>query len=361
VNDRVFKKVEVSDEPGETVGGMTEHSVTITVVDAFSLFPLPYPSYDSNSGFELGVETHYDNGLGTMTNWYLDMYLVLRTYDDAFGVGKWRIHPKISNLVIAGLPFTLDCIFDHQENIVTEDDVAVADWTCYKATADLYTTFNFGKDWYYKPEVEGATSFAFVDRLGSGGYNKDTLALTLTNTVGYGRINWVGNFRQGFDANADVAVSTLDRNDSFGVTGEIDATSAWYLPWKLLDYYGRVHAQYAINDEPTGLGSWLRGVKDNSMSGVAGVFTNQTLAVDVIPWKGVFDLQIHPFVDAGLVVPSDGTFSLDSDLRVGAGADIALFIDVISNFLIRCTVGMELTAASPLDHIEVILNTGMTY
>jgi hypothetical protein len=367
VNDRVFKSVEVSDEPGETVDGITEHSVTLTVVDAFSLFPLPYPSYDSNSGLELGVETHYDNGLGTMTNWYLDMYLVLRTYDDVYGVGKWRIHPRISSLVIAGLPFTLDCLFDHLENIVTEMDAAtetevtVADWTCYKASADLYTSFYFGKEWYYKPEVVAATSFAFEDRLGSSDYNQDKLALTLTNTIGYGRVNWAGNFRAGFDANIGASVSALDRNDVFNVTGALNATTVWYLPWTILDYYGRVHAQYAVNDEPTGLGSWLRGVKDNSMSGVVGVFTNQTLAIDVIPWKGVLDLQIHPFVDAGLVVPGSRAFSVDSDVRVGAGADIALFIDVISNFLIRCTVGMELTADSPLDHIEIILNTGLTY
>ena len=71
VNDRVFKSVEIRDVVGETVDGKTGHAATVAVVDAFSLFPLPYPSYDSNEGLELGVETHYDNGLGTMTNWYL--------------------------------------------------------------------------------------------------------------------------------------------------------------------------------------------------------------------------------------------------------------------------------------------------
>jgi hypothetical protein len=361
VNDRVFKSVELVDEVIGSEGGTVRHAVTITVVDAFSLFPLPYPSYDSNSGFELGVETHYDNGLGTMTNWYLDMYLVLRDYDDEFGVGKWTIHPRISNLVIAGLPFTLDCRFDHLENIVTEQDVTVADWTCYKASADLSTTFNLANDWYIKPEIDAAGSFGFVDRLGNGNFNRDTLALSIVGSAGYGRVNWVGNFRQGFDANVGASVNVLDRNDAFGVTGSVSATSSWYAPWAILDYYGRVHAQYAINDEPTGLGSWLRGVADNSMSGVFGVFTNQTLAVDVVHWKGVFDLQLHPFIDAGLVMPGDEAFDLATDARVGAGVDVALFIDVISNFLIRATIGFELTSASPLDNMEIILNTGLTY
>ncbi|MDP3179628.1 MAG: hypothetical protein Q8M76_17100, partial [Spirochaetaceae bacterium] len=107
VNERVFKTVAVSDEARETADGETRHAVSIEVVDAFSLFPLPYPSYDSNSGLLLGVETRYDNAFGTMTNWYLDAYLVLRPRGGVDGVGKWRIHPRIGNLVVAGLPLTL--------------------------------------------------------------------------------------------------------------------------------------------------------------------------------------------------------------------------------------------------------------
>jgi len=361
INDRVFKSVELSDEIGETVDGRTGHAVTIEVVDAFSLFPLPYPSYDSNSGFLLGVETHYDNAFGTMTNWYLDSYLVLRTRDGATGVGKWRIHPKISNLVVAGLPLTLDLLFDRQENQNIVEDTLVADWACYKASADLGTTFHFAEDWYYKPGLIAYSSFGFQDFLGYSSFNRDLFGLSATNTVGFGRVDWDGNFRKGFDANGYATVSGLDRNEVFGLTGELGASVSWYLPWKSLDYYGRVHAQYSINDEPTGLGSWLRGIKNSTMSGVSGAFVNQSLAIDLIPWKGVLDLQIHPFADAGIVFPTSRSFNPGSDLRFGAGADIVLFIDAISNFLIRCTVGMDMGSSAPLDHVEVILNTGLSY
>jgi hypothetical protein len=361
VNDRVFKSVKLEDVAGETAGGKTLHAVTIEVVDAFSIFPLPYPSYDSNSGLLLGVETHYDNALGTMTNWYLDSYLVIRERDGKSGVGKWRIHPKISNLVLAGLPLTLDCLFDHKENQNISDDTLLADWACYRASADLSTKFNFQNDWYYKPELVAYSNFGFVDYLGNGDFNRDVLGLSATNTVGFGRVDWIGNFRKGFDANAYGTVSGLDRNDQFGVTGELGASASWYLPWKIVDYYGRFHAQYSLNDAPTGLGSWLRGVKDSTMSGVAAAFLNQSLAIDVLPLKGILDLQLHPFVDAGVALPASGAFDFSSDLRIGAGADVALFIDAISNFLIRCTVGMDLGYAKPWDHMEIILNTGLSY
>jgi D-psicose/D-tagatose/L-ribulose 3-epimerase len=48
-------------------------------------------------------------------------------------------------------------------------------------------------------------------------------------------------------------------------------------------------------------------------------------------------------------------------LRIGAGVDIMLFIDIVSIFLIRCTVGMELTSEPPLDRIEVIFDTRLTH
>ncbi len=361
VNDRVFKSVELVDAIGETADGRTRHAITIEVVDAFSLFPLPYPSYDSNSGFELGVETHYDNAFGTMTNWYLDTYLVLRDRDGATGVGKWRIHPKISNLIAAGLPLTLDFLFDRQENQNIVGEALLADWACYKVNADLSTTFNLAGDWYYKPELIAYSSFGFEDFLGDSSFNRDLFGVSATNTVGFGRVDWAGNFRKGFDANAYATASGLDRNDVFGTTGELGSTVSWYLPWKFLAYYGRAHAQYDINDEPTGLGSWLRGIKDSTMSGVAGAYLNQSLAIDVLPWKKVLDLQLLPFADVGVVLPSSRAFSGASDLRLGAGADIVLFIDAISNFLIRCTVGMDLGSSAPLDHIEVILNTGLSY
>jgi hypothetical protein len=37
-------------------------------------------------------------------------------------------------------------------------------------------------------------------------------------------------------------------------------------------------------------------------------------------------------------------FEPASDARIGADADISPFIDIISNFLIRCTVGMVIAS-----------------
>lgn len=361
VNDRVFKSVKYSDEAEEASGGAVRHAITFEVVDAFSLFPLPNVTYDSNYGWEPDIETHYDNAFGSMTNLYLDAYFAIRDKDGEADVNKWRIHPKVSNLVIAGLPFTLDMLFDYLKAENYTDDVLVSNYDYYKANADLSTVFNFKNNMYYKPGLVAFSYFDYHDYLGNGNFNRDYFGSSLTNTFGAGRVDWSGNFRKGGDANAYVTVSALDRNESFSVTGEIGTTERWYLPWKFLDYYGRFHAMVDINNEPTGLGSWLRGIKDSTMSGAAGAFLNQSLAIDLLPVKGLFDLQLHPFLDAGIVAPASRDFNASSDLRFGAGADIALFLDAISNFLIRCTVGMDLGYAAPWDHLEIILNTGLSF
>ncbi len=50
----------------------------------------------------------------------------------------------------------------------------------------------------------------------------------------------------------------------------------------------------------------------------------------------------------------------DRGRRIAVGADIAPFIDIISIFLILCTIGIELTSDSTLDRIAVIFDTGLT-
>lgn len=360
VNERVFKSVEVADVAGEAHGGKVPHAVTIDVVDSITFFPLPSVAYNSNYGWEPDVETHYDNAFGTMTNWYLDAYFAYLS-GAVRPIDKWRVHPRIKNLVMAGLPFTLDMLVDYDESKTVVGDVAIADYSSCEINADLSTKIKYNGKYYYQPELVAFTNIGYADYLGNNNFNRDYLGLTLTNTLGVGRVDWVGNFRKGYDASVYVTAKALDRNSRFGVTGEIGTTTKWYMPWRFLNYYGRFNAQLDINDEPTGLGSWLRGVADNSMSGAAGAFLNNTLAVDLVPWKGVLDLQLHPFLDAGIVYPTSRAFSLSSDFRCGAGADVVLFVDAISNFLLRCTIGLDLDYAEPWDHMEIIFNTGFSY
>jgi hypothetical protein len=360
VNDRVFKSVEVEDVAGEARKGKVPHAVTIAVVDAITFFPLPSVAYNSNYGWEPDVEMHYDNAFGTMTNWYLDTYFAYLPGAER-PIDKWRVHPRVKNFVIGGLPCTLDMLVDYDESKTVVGDVVIADYSRCKVNADLSTKIKFDGDRYYQPELVAFTNLGYADYLGNGNFNRDYLGLTFTNTLGVGRVDWVGNFRKGYDASVYATAKALDRNSRFSVTGEVGTTTEWYLPWRFLNYYGRFNAQLDINDEPTGLGSWLRGVADNSMSGAAAAFLNNTVAIDLVPWRGVVDLQLHPFLDAGIVFPTSRAFSASSDFRCGAGADIVVFVDAISNLLLRCTVGMDLDYEKPWEHAEIIFNTGFSY
>lgn len=360
INTRVFKSVRTEAVTGEHVGEKVLHAVIIEVVDAFTFFPLPNVTYDSNYGWIPDLELHYDNAFGTMTDWYLDAFFAYLPGAER-PIDKFSIHPKISKLVMWRLPFTLDLLFDYLEQKTVVSDELTSDYSFYKVNADLSTTFNFAKQTYYKPELIAFACFDYVNYLPGSEIDREFYGINLTNTVGVGKVDWIGKFRGGYDVSAYATLKALDRDEALGLTGEFGTTAAWYLPWRFMNYYGRAHGMVVINDEPTGLGSWLRGVADNTMSASAGAFLNNTLAFDVLPWKKVIDLQLHPFFDMGLVYPTSRPFSADADLRYGAGVDGVIFIDAIPNLLLRCTVGMDLGYDKPWDHLEILFNTGFTY
>jgi hypothetical protein len=365
INARVFDSVEFSDTVISAQEGRTEHAVVYAIADSFTVFPLPYPSYDSNSGLQLGVETRYDNAFGTMTNWYLDIYVVLRGRDGGYGMGPWKIHPRIGNIRAGGLTWSVDVNQEHRETRIFDTLVSTtipqADFDSDYTSIDLSTGFSLGGMWSYGVNLGASATYNYTDRGSPAGFARDYFGISLHNGLGVGRIDWIGNFRKGASAGIEHTISGLDRNNAFGITNEIGLNGSWYLPFLFFDYYGRARAQVDFNNEPGSLGSWLRGIQDSTLGGVAGIFLNQTLGIDVVHWKGVFDIQLHPFIDAGLVIPASRAFNAASDIRAGAGADLLLFIDAISNFTIHVTFGLDLTAVDPLGNPEIIFNTSVFY
>ncbi len=65
-NTNVFSSVKCSWEELETVGDLVNVKAVFDVVDSGSVIILPYPKYDSNTGFSLGLRYKNKNVLGTL-------------------------------------------------------------------------------------------------------------------------------------------------------------------------------------------------------------------------------------------------------------------------------------------------------
>ena len=361
VNDRVFTTVEVSDEAGPPLAGRIEHRITVHVVDSPTFVPLPNISYDSNLGLLLGAQLHYDNAFGTMSNWFFNGFAVVREREAAYGAGPWELHPRFDHIMVGGLAWTLDLVLRREELQLVDLGSEVAAWDDYYALADIDAKLLLGGLWRYEFQPGYQGQFGATDRKGNGAYPKDFNGPFYRHALGFGRVDWIGNFRSGLNLRLEHLLQTDLTPGGFGLANEISATALWYRPWSFLDYYVRARAQADFGRAPVDLGSWMRGISDDSMPGVAAVFLNQSLGIDLGLPKGFLDIQVHPFFDLGTALPPARTWNPRTDVRMGTGADFLFFPVAWPDIFIRCTFGLDLGTNNPLAQPEIILETTMSY
>lgn len=95
------------------------------------------------------------------------------------------------------------------------------------------------------------------------------------------------------------------------------------------------------------LGEPIRGIPDAAMDGSFALYLNQTLGIGLWQWKGVWDLQIHPWFDLALAHGGTRPFTTANDIRRSLGADILLFIERVPNLVFRFSWGFDLDPAVP--------------
>jgi hypothetical protein len=365
IDERVFKTVDISDEaapPADgAVDGRAEHIVTVHVVDSPTFFPLPDISYDSNLGLLLGVQLRYDNAFGSMTNWFFDGYVVAREREGSFGIGPWDLHPRVAHIMLGGLAWTLELELRREELQLWDGGTAVAAWNDLFGAASIDAKLRLGGLWYYEIQPGFAGQFDMVDLMGNGANPNDYVGPDYRQAIGLGRVDWVGNFRSGYDIRLEHFLQTSLSPGGIGLANEVSAAALWYYPSSFLNYYGRARVQADFGRTPIDLGKYLRGVPDNSMSGPASVFLNQTLGIDLGLPKRILDIQVHPFLDLGSALPSTRAWNPKTDIRAGAGADFLFFSDAFPDIFIRFTYGLELGAKEPFAEPEIILDTTMFY
>jgi len=70
-NLRVFTSVEYEYELTKSENDTAYYKVRFLIDDAFTFLPIPYPKYDSNYGFRLGLKVYDKNLFGTFADFYL--------------------------------------------------------------------------------------------------------------------------------------------------------------------------------------------------------------------------------------------------------------------------------------------------
>jgi len=129
-NLRIFEDVSYTYEVVHTDETAVHYRVKFFIDDAFTFFAIPYPKYDSNYGFRVGLKAYDKNLFGT----FADLYYVINTtqIDNKWDSWKWFSEITIKNLRVGESRISVGATVDALQEASELTDVFYKvnlDWT----------------------------------------------------------------------------------------------------------------------------------------------------------------------------------------------------------------------------------------
>lgn len=399
INERVLKdNVRIEYTIGEiTEDGKYPVDLEIYVEDTWNIIALPYPKYRSSYGFELTIKARDYNFFGSMQ--------ALR-FDLGYRYDEENNQSYFSLMLDSGMPFHIfgldfffdfDNFFDYRPNV----DVSLSFYFKNKTAISLdipikHTTLNllFSESFIFNEENDDSDKLVFVDdfekfqkglylssspniswkiptglEIGEYGEltytpsiyavinhelplwplhnNKKGPLLSFNHTLYFGRINWIGNFREGIN----VQISNLNSYNFY--YPEINMVP-WIFNYSIetkgffifiKDHFGfsaRLSHRHWINSYYEYSGDYLRGVYDKDIN--AEFMLSLNLDIHILAFKidayklfpnnkflrslG-FDLHINPVIDGAFYKQpkqslNDISFNSENFL-LGAGFEVIIY------------------------------------
>ncbi len=363
INLRVFNSVEMTQEEISVEEDTHRYLVRINLEDTWTIIPFPYPKYDSNTGFRVGMKFFYDNAFGSLNNFYLGMNLDLRMEDGDLKTGNWTFNPQLNNVKIGNKEYDFGFMQQYKETSKEDaDDEVIEEMNYYNSDFSVSTKYDLGNDYFYRISPSIGLNYGY-----SGfNYEKEPYYASFSHSGGYDDVDWKKNFRDGYNLTAKNSISYIYRpeeDDKMKFTVSLD--SCYYkVLHKRLNYTNRAYTIFSFNDEISGLGGQIRGVEDKTMYGVSGAFMSHDMTIGVIQWEGVGEAQCQPFFDMGVVKREDIPFDWDKDFRYGTGADFILYLDKLNSLHARGTIAVDLSSDksfSDFGKYEIIISSSLSY
>jgi hypothetical protein len=419
-NNRVLDSVDVQyilDQPD--ADGSVPVDLLIITKDTWNIIALPRPQLDDNNGFDLTIKARDYNFLGTMSPLRIDFGYQLDPEYVHSGFFSNMLKGSFNFMVDTDMPFNLwgynwNLNFDHTFSYVYHDIFQESHFY-YKNTSGIsmelpyrFTTFTVGFDesivtgeenadrykddygyyfsdtWYmssalyglwkiptgipvgnfgeliYTPKIAGNINYR---PMGDIGELRKGPSLKLSHDIGFGKIDWIGNYRKGLEASIENGneynfykhrwIETL----SLSSTGHLPVTS-WF------GVSGRFQYRYWFNDYNTEAGDVLRGIFNKSLSADSIMSLNMDFPFKILdftpsiwfhrPRLRFFDLEFHlsPFLDMALLhgweaSQDDKSFKENirfspRDIQVSGGLELIVFWRFMRSLYLRISYGLDL-------------------
>jgi hypothetical protein len=425
LNQRVLKKVEIEYTIGERLkNGKYPVDLMLSLEDTWNIIAVPYPKYDTNSGFELIVKARDYNFMGSMNPLRLDFgyqydengrnSLVFELDSDtpfrAFGY-NWNFnfdhvfnyrpdtsepyyYKNVTGLSME-LPFkTTTFTFGVEESFFLNEensDRYKPDYGDFQSglylSSLLYTSWKIPSgleissygEVTYTPKI----SVTFNNRL--SGMSLDAFRLGpfigFDHSLGFNRIDWIGNYRRGLDVSIRNAFKydfhRVDRNIS---PLDIDYSVVGTGHFILHDNFGissNLQFRHWIYQDPNYNGSAadaLRGILDKAVHANYMLSLNLDFPFRVLQFlpsqwfhtsklrffdfdmhvSPIFDMAIYEAPSSGNPLPSTSIITLGSNnMLFTGGLEVIVFPAFMRSLYIRASLAWNF--------VEQINNPGAYY
>jgi hypothetical protein len=386
-NKRIFTEGTVVMENLEKkIDGPDLVYVKVKVKDTWNIIVLPYAKYDSNEGFLLSLRGRDYNFLGSMKtlalnldylytedenhlfslngdfstpfmvwdrDWIMDVdfnieyeettgdnYPVYFNLDTALGYyftlfdEKWRL--DINNKYILN---DRDSSPDPGEEEIPDDYYIKSGFSVKGPVPTGLSVGRFNINW--TPKL--STYLSYVPN-GSISEDRQGLYGSFSQSLGWGRIDWTGNFRDGY------TVSLSNGNDYNFLYNtyyrKVELDMKFFTSWGWGGLNSRLQGFYLFDEAKNNVGDPLRGILNNRIDNVvAGAYLNLDFPFEMWIWflSRWFEGHLSPFVDIGVFRYADEA-DLSSPFWYSAGIEAFAFPLAARSFYLRISAGLDMEA-----------------
>jgi hypothetical protein len=391
-NQRVFESVFVNATYSAAgTDGVIPVTLAIDAVDTWNLVVVPYPKYDSNSGFMFKLKLKDFNFFGSMQPLTFDViYQNDENFVTHFGSNidfkipfmaldhamVWNVSSSfdfpLNSVPSFAVSTGLECLFpvfaanklhvgftqgysinkrDGNENLYIGDEHFATE-TLYANLPVLLATFDKIGKLYWTPSATVSGNVAW------DGIQNDDLKgpdATLSNALSVGQVDWIGNFRKG--ANISLSNSWNWDFSANELAPKITLTAQEYTP--LGDVAG-IYAQltgftYLDGSTTNTVGATLRGIRDTRIDTDTAITLNVDLPVkvlyldfskiDALKWARILSFEMHlsPFFDMALTHdPKNGRYYALSDGWYAGGLEMIVYPLKMRSLYARASMGFDI-------------------
>jgi len=214
-------------------------------------------------------------------------------------------------------------------------------WSFHNSKVALGTSFNLFGNFDYSPKLSATARYNYKgvdDSIEKEDIDKNPLTISYSHGFGNSKIDWIGNFRDGYSYGIGNSVSMLfyDYGDMVPAT-DFTLSGSYYKTFGDLPIAlgTRLYGILSVNNELLGLGSKVRGVRSGDLYGHMGLFSSNNLFIRVIKIENFAEAIFGPHFDYGITD--------NMEPKYGAGGDFILYVDKFKSLVARGSISTDLT------------------